>query len=360
MTLRGYQLAVEMLNQKGGVEGRKFKLVVYDNQSDPGVTTRLYRKLIYEDQADFLLGPYSSTLTRPATPLAEQAEIPMVTTESADVGIWKGQNLRWVTQLLTPLERYNDGLHALAQQRGVDKIAYAYVNEVAPVATAKVDREKFRNNGIEVPLFERYQPEQVDFESLASKAKNTGADFFVLNGYFQDAASMAKALNAVGYHPELKWLGFTVVTSDFVDSAGDLAYCISGSSNWLPALETKGFIANNEEFVGGFKEKYGTDPDYRGAAAFGGVELLAEAMKASLDQKGEIDKKLVRDHIFTAQTQTVFGPYQVVAEGADAGMQTAASSVAIQWQEDPKTGEPTLEVLWPDEQATVQRPCRAT
>ncbi|MER3450680.1 MAG: hypothetical protein C4315_13265, partial [Chloroflexota bacterium] len=86
---------------------------------------------------------------------------------------------------------------------------------------------------------------------------------------------------------------------------------------------------------------------------------LAEAIKASLDRTGKVDKAFVRDYIFNTKTATVFGPYEVVAWGADAGMQVGAGSYTIQWQKEPRTGSMKLEVLWPEQYATVKEPCTA-
>ena len=44
--LRGYQLCVKHMNDRGGVLGRKLELVVYDDGSDPATAVRLYEKLI--------------------------------------------------------------------------------------------------------------------------------------------------------------------------------------------------------------------------------------------------------------------------------------------------------------------------
>ena len=63
--LRGYQLCVKHLDDKGGVLGRKLKLVVYDDGSDPATAVRLYEKLITQDKVDLVLGPYSSPITDP-------------------------------------------------------------------------------------------------------------------------------------------------------------------------------------------------------------------------------------------------------------------------------------------------------
>ena len=55
-TLRGYQLCVKHLNDKGGVLGRKLELVVYDDRSDPATAVRLYEQLITQDRVDLVLG----------------------------------------------------------------------------------------------------------------------------------------------------------------------------------------------------------------------------------------------------------------------------------------------------------------
>ena len=57
--LRGYQLCVKHVNEKGGVLGRKVELVPHDDGPDPATAVRLYEKLITQDKADLVLGPYN-------------------------------------------------------------------------------------------------------------------------------------------------------------------------------------------------------------------------------------------------------------------------------------------------------------
>ena len=53
--LRGYQLCVKHMNDKGGVLSRKLELVVSDDGSDPATAVRLYEKLITQDKVDLVL-----------------------------------------------------------------------------------------------------------------------------------------------------------------------------------------------------------------------------------------------------------------------------------------------------------------
>ena len=65
-----YDMAVEKINKSGGVKVGKdtyiFKIIYYDDKSDPTESSRLVEKLITQDKVNFLLGPYSSGITIPA------------------------------------------------------------------------------------------------------------------------------------------------------------------------------------------------------------------------------------------------------------------------------------------------------
>ena len=71
--LRGYQLCVKHLNDKGGVLGRKLELVVYDDGSDPTTAVRLYEKLITQDKVDLVLGPFGSPITVASSVLSRES-----------------------------------------------------------------------------------------------------------------------------------------------------------------------------------------------------------------------------------------------------------------------------------------------
>jgi branched-chain amino acid transport system substrate-binding protein len=77
-----YTLTVDAINKAGGVKvGGKtshLALKLYDDQSDPSLSVRLFTKLVSSDKINFLLGPYSSGITIPASAVAEKFEIPMI------------------------------------------------------------------------------------------------------------------------------------------------------------------------------------------------------------------------------------------------------------------------------------------
>ena len=70
--LRGYQLCVKHLNDKGGVLGRQLELVVYDDGSDPATAVRLYEQLITQGKVDVVLGPRTSQITDAVADVTEK------------------------------------------------------------------------------------------------------------------------------------------------------------------------------------------------------------------------------------------------------------------------------------------------
>ena len=74
-TRRGYDLAVKTINDAGGisVSGKTYRLeiIYYDDESTPARGAQLAERLINQDGVEFMLGPYSSGLTKAIAPVTE-------------------------------------------------------------------------------------------------------------------------------------------------------------------------------------------------------------------------------------------------------------------------------------------------
>ena len=86
-TKNGYNLAVERINSMGGVKvgGKtyKFDIIYYDDESNSGRAAQLAERLIKQDGVHYMLGPYSSGLTKAMAPVTEENKIPMVEANGA-------------------------------------------------------------------------------------------------------------------------------------------------------------------------------------------------------------------------------------------------------------------------------------
>ena len=80
-TKNGYNMAVQRINEMGGVEvngkSYKFEIIYYDDESDSSRAAQLAERLIKQDGVEFMLGPYSSGLTKAIAPVTEENQIPV-------------------------------------------------------------------------------------------------------------------------------------------------------------------------------------------------------------------------------------------------------------------------------------------
>jgi branched-chain amino acid transport system substrate-binding protein len=81
----GYAIALDEINAKGGVLGKKIELDFYDDQSKPDQAVQGVSKLIDQDQVPVLLGSYSSENTKAIVPVVSQRETPSLPGFSASV-----------------------------------------------------------------------------------------------------------------------------------------------------------------------------------------------------------------------------------------------------------------------------------
>ena len=336
----GYALAVEMLNERGGLSGRRFELVARNDHSSPDSAARIYAEFAADRDVDVLLGPYSSVITEAVLPVVEAAGRPMIAPMAASAELWEGRNREWTVQLLSSARNFLKGSVELAAAAGARNVALVWEDSRFPISVAEGVREAVRAHRLRLVMDRSYPPGEARHQLLARAAKRAGADLFVGGGYYRDAAEFVRGAAAERYAPRLASLTLGPADPAFADEVGaDLARCVASSTPWLPAIRTRGPIAASETFVARYQEAHQGRAGYHAAGGFAAVELLYEGLKASIDGNGEIDDEALRDFLFGAKIETVLGDYGVEGLGHEnAGSQQALQDLTVQWQDDGQGG----------------------
>ena len=93
----------------GGVKvgGKTYMLSIkyYDDESTPARGAQLAERLIKQDGVEFMLGPYSSGLTKAIAPVTEKYGVPMVEAEGASRSLFT-QGYRYLFAVLSTSEQY--------------------------------------------------------------------------------------------------------------------------------------------------------------------------------------------------------------------------------------------------------------
>ena len=121
-TKNGYNMAVQRINEMGGVnvggKSYKFDIIYYDDESDSSRAAQLAERLIKQDGVKFMLGPYSSGLTKAMAPVTEENQIPMVEANGASRSLFT-KGYKYLFAVLSAANQYLEVAIDLAVEKMV-------------------------------------------------------------------------------------------------------------------------------------------------------------------------------------------------------------------------------------------------
>jgi branched-chain amino acid transport system substrate-binding protein len=267
---------------------------------------------------DFLVGPYSSSLTLEASLVAEKYNTPMVSTAASVEEIWS-RGLKNIFGADTPVDDYLNSLH-IAADAGAKTIALIYARTEFGEELAASTRRQMEKRGLKIVLDEGYAPEQRDFAALAKRLGKINADVVFGISYLDDSIALVRALKKEGVKPRM--LGFTVGPGlrEFGDQLGSDAEGVVGVVQWLRGSRQPGA----EDFAYRFHQLYGYSPGSYAVLGYSAGEILEAAVRLA----GTTDHEAVREQLRTMYFRALVGAYQV----DETGRQKDRRNYVLQWQ----------------------------
>lgn len=192
----GAQVAIDLVNEKGGVGGKyKVAPVAADSQSKPDVAINEAERLISQEKIDILNGVYASSHAVPLAAKVEQQKKILWITTAVSTAVFKDKNLQYVFRAQIHSDQYGQAFagflaeHAKAKL-GIDpkEVKVALIHEDGPygVGVAAADEAYAKQAGIQVVLREGYSASAPDLSVLVTKIKRAKADVISHAGYNPD------------------------------------------------------------------------------------------------------------------------------------------------------------------------------
>jgi branched-chain amino acid transport system substrate-binding protein len=191
----GTKAAIDMFNEKGGVEGYKITPVYVDAQSKVDVAINEAERLINQEKVDMLLGVYSSAQCVPMVTKVDAAKKFMWATVCVSSAVFKNKNLQFVFRPQPHSDQYGqascDYIKEHAQKKfgtTPDKMKVAIIYEDGPygAGVAAGNESQCKANGIQIVLKEGYSASAPDLSSLVTKLRRAQADVLLHTGYNPD------------------------------------------------------------------------------------------------------------------------------------------------------------------------------
>jgi len=328
-----YELTIQRINESGGIEagdGNTYELemILRDDGTDASQSKSIYQELIDREGVDYLLGPYSSTVTLPASAVAAQNQKPMVEGGGASPEIFSQGN-EWIFGLLPTANKYAKSFIDMctAQDSAPESIAILAEDGTFSQSTAEGARQKIQETDLELVVDQTFPSDTSDLSTNLGRVRDNDADILLLCAHQKHNIILANQMESQNVNPDAVMGTVGSLNDSFKNEVGPNGNYMYGPSSWAVNADFEDPVyGTTGDFVSAIEENYDYTPDYHSAA---GEAVILTYMNA-FQNVSELGPTAVRDHIRQAEFSSVYGTVAFDDSGViDKNM------LVYQWQPDP-------------------------
>lgn len=314
----GYEVWQKMVNDAGGLLGRKIELVIKDDASNQNTIVSDYNALISKDKVDLLIGSYSSLLNLPASAVAERNKKLFVEPAGGSPEMFnRGFKYLFFTQQATADKSgltFARWIAALPEAERPKTAAYPTVDDPFAAPAVKTMKEILEQAGVKTVYETSYPSDNKNFDTIIARVKAAQPELVVNGSGFEDGVGVVRSLLKAGFTPD--WLYQIVAPSlgeQYAKAIGpENTEGVMFSISHAPQAKTPG----NKEFVAAYQKMFGQLPPEDAADAYAAGQVLQAAVEGV---GGVDDQDALADWLRENNVQTVLGDLRWNKDGSPRG-----------------------------------------
>ena len=266
---KGFKLAIQEVNDAGGVNGKKIKIVDADTKSDVAEADNAATKLISDNQVVALIAPAAT---------------------NSDVTVENGAVKPYIFRACFIDPQQGEVMAQFAYKDLNAKTAALYIDSANDYSKGigKVFKEKFETDGGKVVIEEFFVSKDQDFKATLTKIQGANADVIFVPAYYEEVGKIVKQAREIGITAVILgtdgWADPKVVEIAGVDALNNTYFC-NHYFEEDPAIQ---------EFTNAYKKQYNDEPNVFAALGYDAGKMLVDAI-----QRGGDSSEKIRDNIET-------------------------------------------------------------
>jgi branched-chain amino acid transport system substrate-binding protein len=301
----GTELAVDEINAAGGVlDGRKFKLLIEDDQSKPEEASNAVTKLITQDKVVAVLGEVASRRTLAAAPVAQRYQIPLITPASTNERVTKVGDYIFRVCFIDPFQGEVLAKFAFNDLKARKVAILKNIAEDYSVGLTDSVTQHFTALGGTVLPPVGYSGADADFKAVLTQIRSEKPDAIFATGYYSEAGIIVRQARELGMKIPILggdgWVGDALANGREALNNTYISNHYSGD-NPAPIVQ---------DFVAAYRKRFNKEPDAIAALAYDAVKVLADAMNRAKSTEGP----KVRDALAKADVAGVTGQLKMNPE----------------------------------------------
>lgn len=288
---KGIELALEEINSKGGVDGRKIEISWEDDKCDAKEGTSAILKMMSLYKFPVIIGGSCSSVTLAIAPIAEENKIVLISPYSSNPQITNAGDYIFRT---VPSDIFEANLEAefAAKNLNLKKVGFLYVNNDYGKGLVDVFSSRFEELDGQVLIEEPYALDASDFRTHLIKIKDKNPDLIYIAGYQQALINILKQIKELGITTQLM-ANSLMDDPQIVKEVGDSAEGIIVGSV---------FVDPTEEFRSKFQNMYGEKGGTLEADGYDTLNMIARAI-----EKGSYKSEGIKNALYDLEYDGALG-----------------------------------------------------
>ncbi len=292
---RTLDIYVDEINAKGGVNGQKLQVVIYDDAGDANNARTFATRVVEDDKVVAMVGGTTTGATLAMIPVFEDAQIPFISLAGAIQIIEPVR--KWVFKTPHTDKMACEKIFADLKQRKLTTIALISGTDAFGKSMRDQCVAVAPKTGITIAHEESYGPRDSDMTpQLTNIRTKAGVQAVVNPGFGQGPAIVTRNYRQLGITLPL-YQSHGVASKQFIELAGPAAEGVRLPASALLVADKlpdsdpqKPIVVN---YTRTYQQKTGQSVSTFGGHAYDGLMILTQAM----ERAGSADKAKVRDEI---------------------------------------------------------------
>ena len=285
--LSGAKMAIDEVNEKGGVNGKKLTLVESDNEAEPSESGNSVTKLVTQDKVVAIIGPATSGCVAASAPITTANKVPQIAPSATAPAITmdngKVRDYMFRACFIDPFQGQVMAQFADNTLK-VKNVAILYDSSSDySKGLADVFQKTLESKGGAVVAKEAFLSKDLDFKAALTKIKATNPEAIYVPGYYEEVSKIIKQAREIGINVPLLgsdgWESPKLAEIAGKDALHDCYY--------VSAFSAQDQDPSVQKFIKDYKAKYQKDPDIFAMQGYNAGLVLADALKRSNNATGE-------------------------------------------------------------------------
>ncbi len=280
-TDNGIRMAVDEIDEAGGVDGKKLRLITYDDKGDPREAATSVTRLVTSDKVTAVLGEVASKLSLEGAPICQANGVPMITPSSTNPKVTEVGDMIFRVCFIDPFQGLVCAKFARESLKA-EKAAILYDQSQTYSVGLQAEFEKaFLKLGGKITTKQAYQKGEQDFSAQLTSIRGSKPDVVFIPGYYNDVGTIAVQARKLGITvPLLGGDGWE--SPKLAEIAGEAINGCYYSNHYSPQDPSP----RVQNFIKKYKERYHSTPDSMAALAYDATNILSNAIEQAKSLSG--------------------------------------------------------------------------